>query len=59
MSKANKTFNLNVKDIEMIEEAIRSYDTISYSKRTELLAKLYHQKNWYQKTRDGSPYVSG
>ena len=55
MSKPNTKFNLSVRDIELIEQALHSV------KRTkevqELLGKIHNQKVWYR-PKD-KIYVSG
>ena len=54
MVRPNTNFNLSVRDVELIEFALRN------SKQTreviELLAKIHNQKNWY---RPNQIYVSG
>jgi len=54
MAKPNSNFKLDVKDINIIDEALillyqQHYDSASFSKEdiTELRAKIFHQKNWY------------
>ena len=59
--KPNTQFNLSVKDVEQIERALhllqKSFDSDADKKEiVDLLAKLYHQKNWY---RPKENYVSG
>jgi len=59
--KPNTQFNLSVKDVEHIERALHLYQTSLESDAdkkeiVDLLAKLYHQKNWY---RPKENYVSG
>ena len=54
----NKTFELNISDIDLIENLLRSNTTESNSASYEkLLAKLHHQKTWYR-PKDGT-YISG
>jgi hypothetical protein len=59
--KPNGNFNLTVKDVERIEHALlqlQSSLTDDKDKKeiVDLLARLYHQKNWY---RPKENYVSG
>lgn len=58
--KPNTNFDLNVKDLELVEQALFLLQTNSDNddkrKIQELLAKLHHQKNWYRPKKD---YVSG
>ena len=59
--KPNGNFNLTVKDVEHIERALHllqtSFDNDADKKEiVNLLARLYHQKNWYRPKKD---YVSG
>lgn len=58
--KPNKQFKLSVNDIEIIENALMLLQSKSAEtdKRevVNILAKLYHQKNWY---RPKEGYVSG
>lgn len=61
MAKPNKNFNLNVRDIELIDSALfllQSNATEDKDKREiqNVRAKLFHQKNWYRPNKD---YVSG
>lgn len=60
-SKPNENFNLNVKDVEHIENALRLLMSISDldKKRevNELLGKFYNQKRFYRPSKD--VYVSG
>jgi hypothetical protein len=59
--KPNGNFNLTVKDVEHIERALHLLQT-SFNNDADkkeivnLLARLYHQKNWY---RPKENYVSG
>ena len=73
--KANTTFKLSIRDIEIIEEALRAkagrrgmaiaQGATSQRLREEMheiqqvLGKLHNQKNHYAKFKDGQPYVSG
>ena len=75
MVKANQTFKLSVRDIEIIEHALRAKagrrglaianGETSEQLRTEmheiqeLLGRIHDQKNWYTKMPKGQPYVSG
>lgn len=59
--KPNTKFNLDTTDLEHIERALHmlqsSFDNDDHKKEiVNLLAKLYHQKNWY---RPKKHYVSG
>jgi hypothetical protein len=59
--KPNGNFNLTVKDVERIEHALlqlQSSLTDDKDKKeiVDLLARLYHQKNWYRPKQN---YVSG
>lgn len=44
--KPNKKFELNVKDIELIEEALLKQQQTREVQ--ELLGKIHNQKNWYR-----------
>ncbi len=60
--KPNGNFTLTVEDIDLIERALTCLiplDQTVTSSIVELKARIHHQKNWYQKTKDGTPYVSG
>ena len=75
MAKANTTFNLTIRDIEVIEHALRAKagrrglaiaqgETSPQLKQEmmeiqELLGRIHNQKNHYAKFTDGKPYVSG
>ena len=56
--KPNTQFTLTVKDIDTIERALFLLQTQTDSKKeiVDLLAKLFHQKNWYRPEKN---YVSG
>jgi hypothetical protein len=58
--KPNTKFNLDVKDLELIESALfllqSNADNEGKREIQELRAKLHHQKNWYRPKED---YVSG
>jgi len=60
MSKPNNKFNLNVRDLELIESALflaqSNADDEGKREIQELRAKLYHQKVWYRPKKD---YVGG
>ena len=59
-NKPNTKFNLNVKDIELIERALflaqAHADDSGKREIQNVRAKLYHQKVWYRPKKD---YVSG
>ena len=62
MPKPNGNFNLTVQDVEHIERALHQYqvsleDNTDKKKIVDLLARLYHQKNWYRPKSKN--YVSG
>ena len=73
--KPNTTFKLSIRDIEVIEQALRAKagrrglaiaqgETSPQLKQEmheiqELLGRIHHQKNLYAKFKDGTPYVSG
>jgi hypothetical protein len=62
LMKPNTSFTLDVKDIELIERALTCMIPIDQSRTNDIVAlkaKLFQQKNWYGKTSDGTPYVSG
>ncbi len=75
MPKPNTKFELSIRDIEIIEIALRAKagrrgiaiaqgETSPQLKAEmheiqELLGRIYHQKNFFSKFKDGSPYVSG
>lgn len=75
MIKANTTFKLSIRDIEIIEEALRAKagrrgmaiaqgETSPRLKEEmmeiqEVLGRIHDQKNFYAKFKDGKPYVSG
>lgn len=56
MPKPNTKFELNVRDIDLIEQALRAYDYDKYEVQ-KLLGKIHNQKNWYRPDR--KDYVSG
>ena len=75
MPKPNTTFNLTIRDIEIIEQALRAKagrrgmaiaqgETSPQLKQEmielqELLGRIHHQKNFHAEFKDGTPYVSG
>ena len=75
MVKPNTAFNLSIRDIEVIEHALRAKagrrglaiaqgETSPQLKEEmneiqELLGKIHNQKNYYAKFKDGTPYISG
>ena len=75
MVKPNTTFNLSIRDIEIIEEALRAKAgrrgmAIAQGETSErlreemheiqeVLGRIYEQKNFYAKFKDGTTYVSG
>ena len=58
--KPNENFKLNVRDIELIEQALflaqANADDAGKREIQNVRAKLYHQKVWYRPKKD---YVSG
>jgi hypothetical protein len=60
-NKPNTKFNLDVKDIELIEQALFllqiNADEKGKRQIQNVRAKLYHQKVWYRPKKD--TYVSG
>lgn len=59
--KPNENFDLSVSDIQTIENALIIYQSTLKNNNAKkeivkLLAKLYHQKNWY---RPKENYVGG
>ncbi|OUX06184.1 MAG: hypothetical protein CBE00_08560 [Planctomycetaceae bacterium TMED240] len=75
MVKANTTFELSIRDIEIIEHALRAKAgrrglAIAQGETSpelrqemneiqEVLGRIHHQKLFYAKHDDGKPYVSG
>ena len=53
--KPNTKFDLSVRDIELIEQALHSLEQTKEVR--ELLGKIHNQKNWYR-PKD-KIYVSG
>ena len=74
-NKPNTTFKLSIRDVEIIEEALRAKagrrglaiangETSPQLKAEMLelqnvLGRIHEQKNFYAKFKDGKPYVSG
>tara|TARA_Y100000389_G_scaffold192348_1_gene219677 strand:+ start:162 stop:350 length:189 start_codon:yes stop_codon:yes gene_type:complete len=61
--KPNTSFNLDVNDIELIDEALillqhHKTGTVGFEVEeiTNLRAKIFHQKNWY---RPKTKYIGG
>ena len=75
MTKPNPTFELSIRDVEIIEHALRAKagrrglaiaqgETSPELKREmheiqDVLGRIHQQKNYYAKFKDGKPYVSG
>tara|TARA_Y100000389_G_scaffold46835_1_gene41868 strand:- start:6967 stop:7194 length:228 start_codon:yes stop_codon:yes gene_type:complete len=75
MVKPNTTFNLSIRDIEIIEQALRAkagrrglaiaQGETSEQLRAEMheiqevLGRIHEQKNFYAKFNDSTTYVSG
>lgn len=75
MTKPNTTFKLSIRDVEIIEQALRAkagrrglaiaQGETSSKLREEMneiqgvLGRIHEQKNFYSKFKDGKPYVSG
>lgn len=75
MTKPNTSFKLSVRDIEVIEQALRAKagrrglaiaqgETSSRLREEmneiqDVLGRIHEQKNHYAKFKDGKPYVSG
>jgi hypothetical protein len=62
MAKPNEKFNLNIKDIELIDSALfllqtNADDDASKREIQNVRAKLHNQKHWYRPTKN--IYVSG
>lgn len=55
MAKANENFKLNVKDIDIIEQALRSVEQTREVQ--EVLGKIHNQKHWYRPVKQ--IYVGG
>lgn len=60
-NKPNTKFNLNVKDIELIDRALfllqNNVNDTDKREIQNIRAKLYHQKVWYRPKKE--TYVSG
>ena len=75
MTKPNTTFKLSIRDVEIIEQALRAKagrrglaiaqgETSPQLKQEmnelqEVLGRIHEQKEFYAKFKDGKPYVSG
>ena len=75
VTKPNTPFELSVRDIEIIEHALRAKAgrrglaiaqgetspelRLEMNEIQEVLGRLHEQKNFYSKFKDGKPYVSG
>lgn len=75
MAKPNTLFKLSIRDIEIIEHALRAKAgrrglAIAQGETSpqlreemmeiqELLGRIHNQKNHYARFKDGKPYVSG
>tara|TARA_B100000941_G_C28243946_1_gene417956 strand:- start:264 stop:491 length:228 start_codon:yes stop_codon:yes gene_type:complete len=75
MAKPNTTFHLSIRDVEIIEHALRAKAgrrglAIAQGQTSpqlreemneiqEVLGRIHEQKNFYAKFKDGTPYVSG
>ena len=75
MVKPNTTFTLSIRDVEIIEHALRAKAgrrglAIAQGETSpqlreemneiqEVLGRIHHQKNHYAKFKDGTTYVSG
>ena len=75
MTKPNTTFELSIRDVEIIEHALRAKagrrglaiaqgETSPELKREmheiqEVLGRIHQQKNYYAKFKNGQTYVSG
>ena len=75
MTKPNTTFKLSIRDVEIIEQALRAKagrrglaiaqgETSPQRKQEmnelqEVLGRIHEQKEFYAKFKDGKPYVSG
>ena len=75
MTKPNTTFKLSIRDVEIIEHALRAKAgrrgmAIAQGETSpqlreemreiqEVLGRLHEQNNFYSKFKDGKPYVSG
>ena len=75
MTKPNTTFELSIRDVEIIEHALRAKagrrgldiaqgETSPELKREmheiqDVLGRIHQQKNYYAKFKNGQTYVSG
>jgi len=75
MVKPNTTFTLSIRDVEIIEHALRAKagrrglaiaqgETSPQLRQEmheiqEVLGRIHEQKNFYSKFKDGKTYVSG
>ena len=75
MTKPNTTFKLSIRDVQIIQQALRAKAgrrrmAIAQGETSpqlreemreiqEVLGRLHEQKNFYSKFKDGKPYVSG
>ena len=75
MPKANTTFELSIRDVEVIEQALRakagrrglaiamgessSELRQEMNELQEILGKIHNQKIFYAKFKNGKPYVGG
>ena len=75
MTKPNTTFKLSIRDVEIIEHALRAKagrrglaiaqgETSPELKREmheiqDVLGRIHQQKNYYAKFKNGQTYVSG
>ena len=75
MTKPNTSFKLTIRDVEIIEHALRAKAgrrglAIAQGETSErlreemheiqeVLGRIYEQKNFYAKFKDGTTYVSG
>lgn len=59
----NRKFNLNVKQLQLIEDALRTEMAVAIREHdldraydlTAILAHLHHQKNWHQPKNEKVP----
>jgi predicted RNA-binding protein associated with RNAse of E/G family len=65
VGKPNTQFNLSVRDIDIIESALRTQldtkidqnDEQAVKEIRDVLGRIHNQKNWYRPTK--KPYISG
>ena len=59
--KPNKTFELSVDDLELIERSLTAFmttaDYVDQKEIAQVLGKLHNQKNWYRPKN--KVYISG